>query len=70
MEQGKTPNLPQRAGSATDDSFDRELQTKLAGVEGTVRDTVVKRIRRLVDADPKSFVNGLRRMLNDGRQDD
>lgn len=71
MARDKTPNLPQVAGStAVVPDFDRELEMRLSGVSGGVREEVVKRLRKLAAENPQAFANGMRVLLRDGMSDD
>ena len=42
------------------------VEVALSGVNGKVRNAIVKKIRTMVDQDPKQFVNGLRQYLYQG----
>ncbi len=46
------------------DALDRALQTRIAGVNGTVRSAVVKRLQTLAETHPDAFRDGVRRLLS------
>ena len=57
----KAPKPPVEAIDPND-----PVEVALNGVNGKVRQAVVKKIRTMVDQDPKQFVNGLRQFLYQG----
>jgi len=40
------------------------------GIQGSVQQEIVNRIRKMVDKDPAAFVKGMRGLLHQGRTDD
>lgn len=64
----KNPNnlpVPYSPPAATE-QVEADLDRALNGVEGKVRNSVVMRLRKLVDQDPQAFVSGMRRWMHDG----
>lgn len=47
-----------------------ELEMKLNGVSGGVRETIVTRIRAIMDKNPEGFAKIVRHWINEGRRDD
>lgn len=62
-----SPNLPT---PVTSDEMLSELQIKLTKVDGTVKATVVNKLRKMIDQDPQKFANGVRHFLHQGSRDD
>jgi hypothetical protein len=61
----KTPKPPVEGIDMND-----PVEVALSGVNGKVRNAIVKKIRTMVDQDPKQFVNGLRQLLYQGGERD
>jgi hypothetical protein len=63
--------LPAPSGpAAPEEDTNEALTIALRGVNGKVSNTIVTKIRKMVDQDPKAFVNGMRRLLYaDGPRD-
>ena len=62
-----SPNLPT---PVTSDEMLTELQIKLTKVDGTVKATVVNKLRKMIEQDPQQFANGIRHFLHQGSRDD
>ncbi len=60
--------VPTKAPKPPADAIDMNdpVEVALSGVNGKVRQAIVKKIRVMVDQDPKQFVNGLRQFLYQG----
>jgi len=58
-----SPNLPTTTGS---DDFSNEVEMKFSNVDGSVRASVVNKLRRLIDKNPEQFVKGMRRYMHEG----
>jgi hypothetical protein len=62
-----SPNLP--SGPTSEDML-TELEIKLSKVDGTVKASVVNKLRKLIDQDPEQFVKGMRHFLHQGARDE
>lgn len=59
----KPPARPVSPPPAPADPRDPALEANRAGVDGSVRHAVVRRLRTLVEKHPDQFVSGVRRLL-------
>ena len=62
-----SPNLP--SGPTSEDTLS-ELEIKLSKVDGTVKASVVNKLRKMIDQNPEQFVKGMRHFLRQGAQDE
>lgn len=62
-----SPNLPSGPNS---ESMLTELEIKLSKVDGTVKATVVNKLRKLIDQNPEQFVKGMRHFMHQGGGED
>ncbi len=62
-----SPNLP--SGPTSEDML-TELEIKLSKVDGTVKASVVNKLRKLIDMNPEQFVKGMRHFLHQGARDE
>jgi hypothetical protein len=62
-----SPNLPT---PVTSDDMLTELEMKLTKVDGTVRATLVRKLRKMIEQDPQKFANGIRHFLHQGSRND
>ena len=62
-----SPNLPSDPNS---DDLLAELELKLAKVDGTVKASVVNKLRKMIDQNPEQFVKGMRHFMHEGVRED
>jgi hypothetical protein len=47
-----------------------EVEIRLSKVDGTVKATVVNKLRKMIEKDPEQFVKGMRHFLHQGARDE
>lgn len=62
-----SPNLP--SGPTSEDMLN-EVEIRLSKVDGTVKATVVNKLRKMIENDPEQFVKGMRHFLHQGARDE
>jgi hypothetical protein len=62
-----SPNLP--SGPTSEDMLN-EVEIRLSKVDGTVKASVVNKLRKMIEKDPEQFVKGMRHFLHQGARDE